>query len=307
MLKRVYSIDEAVMLVQGRLAAADNKTVADYAWMQTPVSSTRVQLYTPTPYVKNQEQLDDVCDNTNVKASMTSKHNVMLSFDPNFREPEEQSTTVQLVNWYQVMQEENKTLKADNERLKAEIERLKAKNERLKAEKDEAEAEEEKLYWIDQNSILERKCTNELEGLRELLHDCQQELIREQALVKELQQSTVSVGVTTTESRNIVNTQAFRDVYEQMFAFLKQGYDRSVERSANLLLGMAGEPFDSNMSVNQLLHKVGDVMASKSGEFESTRSKHLYRAIRLALKSLNKKMDPEVLAQYREMVNELSD
>lgn len=317
MLKRVCSIDEAVLLVQSGLAAADHKYVADYAWNRTPVSSTRVLLYTPTPYVKNQEQLDDVCANTNINASMTSKHNVMVSFDPS--ESVESTTTVQpvkpvqpVINWYQVMQEETQRLKADNERLKTENERLKA------------DAEEEKLYWMDQINITETRCNKYVEDLKEQLQGCQQELVREQALVKYLQtESTFEKRDLPNGSngnvsvRSSVDTKAFRDVYDQMIEFMKQSYDKSVENSAILLLGIAGEPFDASMSLHQLLHRIGEVMASVESEkrdlltqelrVSSIRSKHLHRAIRLALKSLNKKMDPEVLAHYRAMVNELTE
>lgn len=292
----VNSIDEAVMLVQGRLAVADHKTVVDYAWTRTPLTSTRALLSTQTPYLKNQDQLNDVCVNTNVKASMVSKHDVMLSFDPVLepkepnsqakepKEPNSQATNVGVLNWYQVMQEENQNLRIGNEKLKAEIERLKAENVEVKND-----VEEEKLYWMDQMNIAERRFGQEVEDLKEALQGSHNEL-REQS------RSDISIVN--------VNSKHFRDVYERMLSAMGQNLTTAAHY-ANMLLGMIGEPYDQTMSLDQMLHKIGCVMAC-DGETDQ-RSEYLSRAIRLVWKSLNKKMDPVMLGHYREMVNELTN
>lgn len=271
----VNSIDEAVMLVQGRLAAAENKTVADYAWFLTPVTSTRTVMATVTPYIKNQEQLNEVCAETNVKASMISKHNIVVTFDPCAVQTVA-STDVSLSNWYQLLQEENKTLREGNERLKSEIETLKF------------ELEEEKLYWMDQINIVERKTKAKVDDLEEALQ------------VKD------DLKIEVRDTFEVVNSKTFQTVFGLVLKLTENGFVSGAKSHVIMLLGMLGETYDESLSFDQLLHKLGGLVAVGERSNESKAAK-LRPVMTLALKSLKKKMDPEVLAQYHEMVKTLSE
>lgn len=277
-MKRVVnSIDEAVLLVQGRLAAAENKTIADFAWFLTPVTSTRTVMATVTPYVKNQDQLDEICAETNVKASMISKHNIVVTFDP----------CVQLVasthdtpNWYQLLQEENRTLREGNERLKSEIETLKF------------ELEEEKLYWMDQINIVERKTKAKVDDLEEALQ------------VKEAHQVRDDCNLNVVDTFEVVNSKTFQNVFGLVLKLTGNGSLSAAKSHAIMMLGMLGESYDESLSLDQLLHRLGGLVAVGERSNVSKAAK-LRPAMTLALKSLKKKMDPEVLAQYHEMVKTL--
>lgn len=283
-MKRVVnSIDEAVLLVQGRLAAAENKTIADFAWFLTPVTSTRTVMATVTPYVKNQDQLDEICAETNVKASMISKHNIVVTFDPGAVSPPVASTAESLSNWYQLLQEENKTLREGNERLKSEIETLKF------------ELEEEKLYWMDQINIVERKTKAKVDDLEEALQVMENRTEKED-----------DCNLNVVDTFKVVNSKTFQNVFGLVLKLTGNGSVSAAKSHAIMLLGMLGESYDESLSFDQLLHRLGGLVAVGERSNESKAAK-LRPVMTLALKSLKKKMDPEVLAQYHEMVKSLSE
>jgi predicted RNase H-like nuclease (RuvC/YqgF family) len=187
---RVYSIEEAVATFQVRMAAETNKGVHEFAWLVTPMTSTKSVLFTQTPYLRSQEQLNRVCENTNVTASLVSKHNVIVSFDPSDSSTSAitssalTSTSTNENNWfdqycseiitnsmtncrYQVELSKTEEFKAENERLQAENERLQAENETLKDQ-----SVEDELYYRDQMRLADQRA----ERAREDTKDLEQEL-----------------------------------------------------------------------------------------------------------------------------------